>query len=489
MRRFKLGLVIAGCLSIVLAGCSSNGSTNSDTAVMKALGKDEKVTIKVMYYDERNFFQQYGNLFISKFPNVDIEVISNQGIYGEGKDPEKEFDKLIDEKKPDVLMLDINRYEKMATDGKLLGLDPVIKKDKFDIENISPAITDILRSKGNGTLYGLSPTFYSSVLFYNKDLFEQNGVELPRDQMSWSEVLELAKRFPTTGDEAKRIYGFFQNNYGPTSFYQFASMIGGVEKLSLADPETLTVTLDTEDWKRVFQTSLDALNSKAINSEPANNNNMAMTYEDSLKRDYFVSGRAAMTLGSYNTIDQIKQAKAQIKDYQEFNWDVVTIPVDPKNPDVTTSGFGLYELFAINAQSTEQRAAWEFVKYLNSDEFARVMSRSTQQLLSRTSYIKEMEGHNLEAFFKLKADTTPYLDYAKMPPNFFQSIFQIIDGEMKPVLEGKKSLDEVMPIIQAKGQEAMEKAKVEMSSKKETEGAVVPGVSVEAESTSVPAAN
>ncbi|CAK4825944.1 unnamed protein product [Aphanomyces euteiches] len=193
-----------------------------------------------------------------------------------------------------------------------------------------------------------------------------------------------------------------------------------------------------------------------------------------------------MTLGSYSTIDQMKRSKTQIKDYQEFNWDVVTIPVDPKNPDVTTNGFGLYELFAVNAQSTEQRAAWEFVKYLNSDDFARVMSRSTQQLLSRTSYIKEMEGHNLNAFFKLKADTNPYQDYAKIPPMFYQTIMQLIDNEMKPVLEGKKSLDEVMPLIQSKAQEAMEKAKVEQKSQKET---AVPGVSVDSAVASEAVAN
>jgi multiple sugar transport system substrate-binding protein len=488
VRHFNLVLVLVVSLSIILAGCGSKGSKDSDSMVMKAMGKDEKVTIKVMYYDERNFFQQYGNLFYSKFPNVDIEVVSNQGMYGEGKDPEKEFDKLIEDQKPDVLMLDINRYEKMAADGKLLGLDAVIKKDKFDIENISPAITDILRSKGNGTLYGLSPSFYSNVLMYNRDLFEQNGIELPRDQMSWSEVLELAKRFPTTGDEDKRIYGFFQNNYGQSSVYQFASMIGATEKLSIVDPESLKVTIDNDNWKRVFQTSIDALNSKAMNSnKPETNNNMqAGSYEDYLKKDYFITGRAAMTIGSYYMFDQFKQAKDQMKDFKQFNWDMVTVPVDPKNPDVTSS-FGVNELFAINAKSTQQRAAWEFIKYLNSDEFARIMSRSTQQLLSRTSYIKEKDGHNLEAFYKLKADTDLYKGYEKIPGNFYQAINQIIDEEMKAVVEGKKSLDEVLPVIQTRGQEAMDKAKTEVDAKKETGSAATQ--EIEAATTTVPAAN
>jgi multiple sugar transport system substrate-binding protein len=238
------------------------------------------------------------------------------------------------------------------------------------------------------------------------------------------------------------------------------------QQLSRTQPK---VTIDNADWKRVFQTSVDALNSKAIKATQPDSNNMQITYGGALKKDYFVVGRAAMTIGSYSMIDQINQAKDLIKDYKPFNWDMVTVPVDPKNPDVTSTSFGLFNLFAINAQTSEQRAAWEFIKYLNGDEFARIMSHSTQQLLSRTSYIKDKEGRNVEALFKLKADTSLYQDYANLPRSF--SLSQIVDDEMKPVLEGKKTLDEVLPIIQAKGQEALDKAKVEDEAKKETDGA------------------
>jgi multiple sugar transport system substrate-binding protein len=487
VKRFNLLLALGVSVSIIAAGCSSNGGKAKDSPVLKAMGKDEKATIKVMYYDEKYFFQQYGNLFYSKFPNVDIEVVSTQSMYGQGKDPEKEFDKMLEEKKPDVLMLDINRYEKMAADGKLLELDAVIHKDKFDIENILPSITDVLKSKGNGRLYGLSPSFYSNVLMYNKDLFDQNGIEYPKDQMSWEEVLQLAKRFPTTGDEDKRIYGFFQNNYGnQTSLYQFATMIAGTEGLSPINPENLKVTIDSDSWKKVFETSLDILNSKAMNSPKANDNTQQNSYEDYLKRDLFISGRAAMTINGYNIIDQLEQAKNQIKDFKPLNWDIVTVPVDPKNPDKTTT-FGVSELFAVNAQSTQQRAAWEFVKYLNSDEFARIQSRSSQQLLSRTKYAKEKDGHSLEAFYKLKADTDFYKGYEKVPQNFFQVFNQLVDEEMKPVLEGKKSLDEVLPIIQTKGQEALDKAKAEADATKETSTDAIQEIAPITESTTVPA--
>jgi multiple sugar transport system substrate-binding protein len=489
VRRFQWALILVFLFSMILAGCTTKESSTNESKLFKALNKDDTAAITVMYYDENSFFQQFGNLFLSKFPNVDIKVISTQPMYKEGNDPQKAFYEFVEKEKPDVIMMDINQYEKMAADGKLLALDSVIKKDKFDVENILPAITDILRSKGNGQLFGLSSSFYSNALYYNKDLFDQNGVPYPKDQMSWEEVLELAKRFPTTGEEDKRIYGLYQNSYGQASVYQFINMIGTTEGLTMVDPESLKVTIDTGPWKKVFQTSIDALRSKAMNpAKQPNSTNSANSYEDYMKSNLFTMGRAAMTIDSYYAIQQMKQAQDQIKDLTPVNWDVVTVPVNPSNPDFSSS-VGVSNLFAINAQSENQRTAWEFVKYLNSDELAKIFSRSSQNLLGRTKYIKDKDGHSLEAFYKLKSNTDMYKGYEKIPMGFHQMINSIVDTGLQPVLDDKISLDEALKSIQLQAQDALDKAKVEADSKKET--AVTPENTVTTESavTTVPASN
>src|SRR4030095_11165975 len=86
-------------IAIILSGCSFGGNN-------KGLDKDEPSTLKVMYYDESAFFQEYGMVFSALYPNVEIEVISNQSIYsGESTDYNAALDKLIEEKQPDILML------------------------------------------------------------------------------------------------------------------------------------------------------------------------------------------------------------------------------------------------------------------------------------------------------------------------------------------------------------------------------------------------
>lgn len=177
MKRIRKGLTAGLSLAVLLTGCTSGGAGDKPSKTLKELGKDEKASIKVVYWDKNYFFQKYGNLFSAKFPNIDVQVVSMQGMIRDpNKDMNKEFQKLIDDEKPDVLMFQSSDlFERWANDGKLYQLDDVIRQDKFDVENILPSVIEQIKAKGNGNIYGLAPFFYSQALFYNKDLFEKYG--------------------------------------------------------------------------------------------------------------------------------------------------------------------------------------------------------------------------------------------------------------------------------------------------------------------------
>src|SRR5690606_23647078 len=99
-------------------------------------------------------------------------------------------------------------YAQLVEEGGVMELETMIKKDGFDTDGMHPAVIELLKEQGGGQLYGLAPTFSSSALFYNADLFEEHGIEPPSDRMSWQDVMQLAARFPTGGSEEERIYGF-----------------------------------------------------------------------------------------------------------------------------------------------------------------------------------------------------------------------------------------------------------------------------------------
>ncbi|NEW08041.1 extracellular solute-binding protein [Paenibacillus sp. SYP-B3998] len=471
MKRWMVPLT-AIMISASLTGCNfsmnANG-TSSEGSSLKKLGKDEKATIKVMYYDKNSFYQQYGNLFMAKNPNIDVEVVSNQGIYGPNTDPEQALDKLLEEEKPDVILVQgTEQLEKFVQKGRLYAIDDVIKQDKFDVEQLHPSTLETIKGKGEGKLYGLSPEFYSQALYYNKDLFEQYGIELPKNKMSWEDVLNLAKRFPTDGQGDQRIYGFSAYSYMREGVgYQYMSSIGTTLGLSYFDADQMKLTIQTDAWKKALQLTVDSMKSGALYiPKNENNENGQRMYEDYLKENKFAMGKVAMTIDGNYMMQNLQEVKDRLKDVKPVNWDIVTVPIDPQNPDFSNN-VSVSQIFAINAQSANTRAAWEFVKYINSDEYARVMSKSSQGLMTRTAYAKEKDGHSLEPFYLLKPNPNSiYKGYDKIPSGFYQPFTTLANQEIQAVLDGKKTADEALKMIQEKGQEQLLKAKQEADAQK-----------------------
>lgn len=469
-----IGLPLAAAVSLVpIAGCRDG----SQPGELKPLGKNEQAAIKVMFFDDSYFFQAYGSLFISKFPNIDLTVANTQSLYKvEGgvfnqKKFKEALGRFIEEQQPDVLMLDLNQYAEYAAAGKLLDLEPVIKQDKFDTGGIHFAILKQLRDKGEGELYGLSPGFRSRALFYNADLFEKYGVEPPSDSMSWSEVLNLAARFPTQDEEGGRLYGFAFDSGLSLSF--LVDRIARAENLREVSPDGKKATITGDGWKQVFETAIQTVNKRAINlASEAKPDNGEVTRESIANANAFSAGRAAMTLGYPYLISDIAQSQATLHpDEEPFRWGIVTEPVGSNERTIGDS-FSIDSVFAVNAKSANPRAAWEFVKYISGDDYARAKARMLMdgQLPSRTSYIPEQNGQSLAAFYKLQPGEEKTLGLERAPRDFYSPFMKMLEEVLEAAAAGRKSLDGAMSDIQKRAQAVLDEANA-----KQREDAAVEG--------------
>jgi multiple sugar transport system substrate-binding protein len=457
--KLSLSLTLMGGL---LIGCSSGGKVAQET---------EKTTIKVMHYDERSFYSQYGMLFSAIHPEVEIEVISTQSLYnGQNTDMKKAMEDLIAEQKPDVLMLGTEDYRKMAGEGKLYNLEGFIKKDEYDLEGMIPGVVDFIKNESDGILYGLAPNFYSQAIFYNKDMFTKYGVTPPEDKMSWEQLLQLAARFPTDGAKEDRVYGL-KAGYN-SNLYYFGQMIGSSLGLSYINPASMQMTLNTDAWKSAYETANNAIKSGSLYVEEPNNGMMGDgSYESYLLRDPFISGKVAMTIESNYLMDQIKEAKNVLKDKAIQNWDLVTVPVNPQSPD-ESSGMSISQIFAIDSQSTNPEAAWKFVSYINGDEFARVTSKvQNGGFPVRSKYLTSEEGLNLSAFYSLKpSQSNMYKDFDKLPQEFFMKFDGLTQQELQGVTDGNLSISEALDNLQTKGQQLLLEENMKAEQKKAEEG-------------------
>ncbi|RRJ67643.1 extracellular solute-binding protein [Paenibacillus oralis] len=444
---------------VVFAGCSS--------APAKETG--QRSSFKIMYADESYFFQQYGDLFAMQYPNIDIEVVSMNSIYsGDNQDYDKAFADFVEKEQPDVLMLGTDNYEKYATAGKLQELDTLIERDKYDTGSIYPALLEILKEKGGGKLYGLAPSFYGSALYYNADLFAKYGVEVPHDGMTWQEIIDTARRFPTDGDEKTRVYGF-GNDYG-MSMGNLASAIAGTQGLKYINTDTMKITLNTDSWKQAYKLAKDAVDSGTIYN-PKDGGFRSGTLEEYYQSQAFLMGRMAMTTSNSYLLRNIKDAKNTLKDYKPFQVGIVAGPVDPAEPDKSRDIY-FNELFAIRANSPNADAAWEFLKFVNGEPFAKIKSRSLNNgLLSRMGNSKEYDGVNLDVFYKLKPnlDGASSLDNDKIPRKFHSQYQSIVDRELKLVEENKKSIEEALQTMEQEGQTVLDKTVKDEAAKKNGE--------------------
>ncbi|WDH98392.1 glutathionylspermidine synthase family protein [Paenibacillus urinalis] len=114
MSKRHVMLIAATALALIAGGCASKPDGGGE---WKTFEQDEQASLKVMYWDEQSFHEDYGNLFKSYYPNVEFEVIG----LPVGSDPSltvtELYNRHIEENRPDILFVDKHRWLESHTCG------------------------------------------------------------------------------------------------------------------------------------------------------------------------------------------------------------------------------------------------------------------------------------------------------------------------------------------------------------------------------------
>src|SRR5690606_36620994 len=96
-------------------------------------------------------------------------------------------------------------------------------------------------------------------------------------------------------------------------------------------------------------------------------------------------------------------------------------------------------------------------KFINSGDVARIKSRSSTNLLSRKGYA-ERNGRSIEAFYGLKPPAAPpiyYDDSGQLPGIFIGTVYSVLSRELAALINGEKTVDDVLDILHDEGQKAL----------------------------------
>ncbi|GIO14861.1 hypothetical protein J19TS2_44160 [Cohnella xylanilytica] len=423
--------LIPAITALILAASLASGCTESKKELFD---KSEHATLKVLGDgDERSFYSTYGDDFNQEYPNVEFEFVSFQDM-ASGQTTEE----FIKAESPDIVIAQRYNYPELSRSGLLADLSPFVKRDEYDLSTFSAPVLDLLRATDGETLYGLAPYFNSLALFYNAALFSQFGIDPPRDGISWEQLFQLAQRFPS--DAGVSGLSFDGTSRPLTSLGTLFLQVGKTKGLRATAPESTQPLINSEPWQAAANLVIDAYRSGTL---AIDDSRAMLAPDDAVKKNEFASGRSAMTIGGFATLQLIDRSLFPLEGVNPVDYGIVAMPVDPAKPDVGSTA-ELGGVLCLYADSGKKEAAWAFIGYLGGDAHAKLKSRSSNQLLSRTSHQKELvPGKSLEPFYSFRADSQadPYMG---VDPRVYSSFAKIIDGKLKHAVLGEVSVEEAL---------------------------------------------
>ena len=244
----------------------------------------------------------------------------------------------------DALFVDSPLVMNYSVKGYLAPLDELI--DEEATQKWTPSAVNSVTY--NNQLVAAPMNSSSQVLYYNKELFEKNGIPFPDEntRMTWEEVVELAKKLT-----ADHVYGFSFEQISKA--YQMLALSDslGVKMIS-EDGLTATGYSNSPEAAQAFQFYGDLFNKHQISPK--------IRKEESL--DYFTSGKVAMYLATNQNMPKIRDSGLDfgVTLHPYFAGEKVATPTGAWN-------------LGVSQFSEKKEAAAKLVEFLTLGEGARII--------------------------------------------------------------------------------------------------------------------
>lgn len=390
--RRALGVATAATtLALALPGCSKDGGE----------GSADKVEITFLTHwgpEQVTALEKAGKAFTGKNPNTTIKVqavpfanllstLRTQGASPNGPTIAGIYDLWIPE---------------LVRDGMAASAPDSFSKDISDNwpENIVGGVSV------EGAVYGYPNEVDLYQLNYNKAIFKSAGIAEP--PKTFDELRSIAKQLT---DKAKGVQGFgVITNWGSGSVHPFLSLAasnGG----SMLSQDRKSATLDSPEVLDVAKLYAELVADGATDAtKAAANANTTGPYLEA-----FAGGRTGMIIMANWWQSSLKQAMGA--KYADIA--TAPIPVGPKGSKSSGISYSWLTIVNKRASDAKQKAAWDFLRYLNGKESGANGSSAMADILmgmgilpSRTS---DLDAHReklndpfLKTYVDNLANATPF---------------------------------------------------------------------------------
>lgn len=306
-----------------------------------------------------------------------------------------------------------------------LDLTPFIKRDKYDLSGFYPEIIKNLTY--NGQLVGLTDNYDTQVMYYNTSLFKQAGVAEPTSDWTWDDFVAAAQKL-TSGTGSAKTYGAVYDNWFAPYFDQIWSNGG--------DPFPSNGTkcgYDSPQAVAAF-TQITDLYRQGLSPLPS-------AFSENGSEQQFLTGKVAMLIGNG------RWSSYTFKDVKKFGWKIVPLP----KGSAGRANFFHIGMFAIARTSKNPNAAFEFLKYMVSEEGIKAGLNDMQGLPSRKD-IAESAAFKDTAFNNEHNTVEPFvqsLATVHRAPSLtnFNEVQDTVTAKLSPVWTLKSTPAQVLPTV------------------------------------------
>ena len=267
---------------------------------------------------------------------------------------------------PDLFLMNYRFYGQFASKG---AIEPMAGRiDDSDVLATDDFYPEALEAfEWQGEQLCLPQNISSLVVYYNRSLFERQGIPEPKDGWSWSDLVATSIRLtldadgnpiaagdPDSGGAKAAVYGL---GIEPT-LIRVAPLVWSNGGELVDDPERPTrLTLDTPEAQGVLAELFSLRQPRGVIPS-----DVEVESEDDEAR--FANGRLAMLLSS-------RRSTPTFRTIEDFEWDIAPLPSFRERAGILHS-----DAYCLTAGSERKDAAWRFVEFALGSEGQRIVSET-----------------------------------------------------------------------------------------------------------------
>ncbi|MFN8443653.1 MAG: sugar ABC transporter substrate-binding protein [Caldilineaceae bacterium] len=416
--------------AVLIAACApasqAPASSSSGGAAPAAVGEPVPALLR-SGANEEEYFNRVIDMFEQQHPDVKINRVFAPG----GDEYITKLDLMIASGDPPAIYAPFSSrgYRYYAARGLSQELDELATRDNLKLDNFH---ADGMKGcHWNGKLMALPLDLWPHVLFYNKTLFDEAGVQVPPTDWtdkSWTydTLTETAKALTKKeGDETSQFGIVFDFKEWPTGW-----LFGG----DWFPKETYETGIITEfvghkDERVIAATQwyADLMLKDNIAPTPAQSQRVSSGGSG----PFFMSGKVAMNLGNIGSLSQYATIK-------EFEWGTAALPFPPDGSDRHMHVW--IDFWSMIKGVKNLEGSWEFLKFMVSEEAQKIYpcEYGPQSALSSLSqYWIDLQKKTLpnldDAQFKVLTEAPKY---EQIDPENWTVNMSIVNGQgLQPALD------------------------------------------------------